>query len=154
MIPLIRPAFLRPYLGGGFKYCLFIPLLGEMIQLDEHIFQMGRFSHQLEEIFKTKKVGFRKVGVITHFLTLDPNFPGHPSKAGYFPGRNLWHLYWWAHSIFPRESDEDPFIPRCVEGFESFRCAIGSINSLYFHIIGDGHQPNSRGLYTHYKDSY
>ena len=32
-------------------------------------------------------------------------------------------------------------------------CAIGSINSLYFHIIGDGHQPNSRGLYTHYKDS-
>ena len=27
------------------------------------------------------------------------------------------------------------------------------LNSLYFHIIGDGHQPNSRGLYTHYKDS-
>ena len=22
------------------------------------------------------------------------------------------------------------------------------LNSLYFHIIGDGHQPNSRGLYT------
>ena len=33
------------------------------------------------------------------------------------------------------------------------RCAIGSINSHYFHIIGDCHQPNSRGLYTHYKDS-
>ena len=30
---------------------------------------------------------------------------------------------------------------------------VGSINSHYFHIIGDGHQPNSRGLYTHYKDS-
>ena len=30
---------------------------------------------------------------------------------------------------------------------------LGSINSLYFHIIGDGHQPNSRGLYNHYKDS-
>ena len=30
----------------------------------------------------------------------------------------------------------------------------GSINSHYFHIIGDGkNQPNSRGLYTHYKDS-
>ena len=28
-----------------------------------------------------------------------------------------------------------------------------SINSHYFHIIGDGHQPNSRRLYTHYKDS-
>ncbi len=23
------------------------------------------------------------------------------------------------------------------------------LNSHYFHIIGDGHQPNSRGLYTH-----
>ena len=28
------------------------------------------------------------------------------------------------------------------------------LNSHYFHIIGDGHQPNIRGLYTHYKDSY
>ena len=28
------------------------------------------------------------------------------------------------------------------------------LNSHCFHIIGDGHQPNSRGLYTHYKDSY
>ena len=27
------------------------------------------------------------------------------------------------------------------------------LNSHYFHIIGDGHQPNSIGLYTHYKDS-
>ena len=27
------------------------------------------------------------------------------------------------------------------------------LNSHYFHIIGDGHQPSSRGLYTHYKDS-
>ena len=34
-------------LGGGFKYCLFSPLLGEMIQFDEHIFQMGWFNHQL-----------------------------------------------------------------------------------------------------------
>ena len=23
----------------------------------------------------------------------------------------------------------------------------------YFHIMGDGHQPNNRGLYTHFKDS-
>ena len=28
------------------------------------------------------------------------------------------------------------------------------LNSHYFHIMGDGHQPNSRGLYTHYKDCY
>ena len=29
------------YLGGGFKYFLFSPLPGEIIQFDEHIFQMG-----------------------------------------------------------------------------------------------------------------
>ena len=29
--------------GGGFKYVLliFIPILGEMIQFDQHVFQMG-----------------------------------------------------------------------------------------------------------------
>ena len=30
------------YLGGGLKYLLF----GEIIQFDEHIFQMGWFNHQ------------------------------------------------------------------------------------------------------------
>ena len=34
-------------LGGGFKYGLFSSLFGEMIQFDEHIFQMGWFNHQL-----------------------------------------------------------------------------------------------------------
>ena len=28
-------------LGGGFKHFLFSPLPGEMIQFDDHIFQMG-----------------------------------------------------------------------------------------------------------------
>ena len=28
-------------LGGGFKHFLCLPLLGEMIQFDVHIFQMG-----------------------------------------------------------------------------------------------------------------
>ncbi len=28
-------------LGGGLKHCLFSPLLVEMIQFDEHIFQLG-----------------------------------------------------------------------------------------------------------------
>ena len=35
-------------LGGGFEYFLFLPLLGEIIQFDEHIFQMGWFNHQLD----------------------------------------------------------------------------------------------------------
>ena len=36
-------------LGWWFlKYCLmFIPKIGEMIQFDDHIFQMGWFNHQL-----------------------------------------------------------------------------------------------------------
>ena len=29
------------YLGGGFKYFSFSPLLGERIQFDDHIFRMG-----------------------------------------------------------------------------------------------------------------
>ena len=35
-------------LGGGFKHFLFSPLPGEMemVQFDEHIFQMGWFNHQ------------------------------------------------------------------------------------------------------------
>ena len=35
-------------LDGGFKYFLFSPLPGEMIQFDEHIFQRGWFNHQLD----------------------------------------------------------------------------------------------------------
>ena len=38
-------------LGGGFKYFLFLSLLGEIIQFDEHIFQMG-WNHQLEQHVK------------------------------------------------------------------------------------------------------
>ena len=35
------------FLGGGFKYIfIFTPIPGEMIQFDEHIFQMG-WNHQL-----------------------------------------------------------------------------------------------------------
>ena len=35
------------YLGGGLKHFLFSLLPGEMVQFDEHIFQMGWFNHQL-----------------------------------------------------------------------------------------------------------
>ena len=36
-----RGRVLHLLLGGGFKYFLFLPLPGEMIQFDEHIFQTG-----------------------------------------------------------------------------------------------------------------
>ena len=34
-----------------YQIFLFAPLPGEMIQFDEHIFQMGWFNHQLVEVF-------------------------------------------------------------------------------------------------------
>ena len=39
----------NPFLGGGFKHFFFFtPIyLGEIVQFDEHIFQMGWFNHQL-----------------------------------------------------------------------------------------------------------
>ena len=41
-----------------------------------------------------------------------------------------------------------------MDGGRDFKiCAIGSINSYYFPYKEDGYQPNSRGLYTYYKDS-
>ncbi len=36
---------------GGFKYVLFSPLFGEMIQFDEHMFQRG-WNHQLELLYQ------------------------------------------------------------------------------------------------------
>ena len=42
-------ARLNEQLGGGFEYFLFSPLPGEMIQFDEHIFQMGWFNHHLDK---------------------------------------------------------------------------------------------------------
>ena len=38
------------YLGGRFKYFVCSPQPGEMIQFDEHIFQMGWFNHQLDSV--------------------------------------------------------------------------------------------------------
>ena len=40
-------------LAGGFKpFFIFTPKLGEMIQFDEHIFQIGWFNHQLAPSLK------------------------------------------------------------------------------------------------------
>ena len=50
IIPFGQIIEIQENLGGGFKYFLFSPLPGEMIQFDEHIFQMG-WNHQLGIIF-------------------------------------------------------------------------------------------------------
>ena len=39
--PHVLMSSINSVLGGGFKSLLFSPVLGEMIQFDEHIFQMG-----------------------------------------------------------------------------------------------------------------
>ena len=41
-------------LGCGFKH---LSLFGEMIQFDEHIFQMGWFNHQLRSKFFMHPIG-------------------------------------------------------------------------------------------------
>ena len=42
-------------LVGGFRYFLCSSLLGEMIQFDDHIFQMGWFNHQRSHLtFKSR----------------------------------------------------------------------------------------------------
>ena len=44
--PMLAGFLKHQHQGGGFKYFLFSPLPAEMIQFDEHIFQMAWFNHQ------------------------------------------------------------------------------------------------------------
>ena len=57
-------------LGGGFKDFFFSPLLREMIQFDEHIFQMGWFNHQLAGFVSTSDQKF-SILESRFFLLLD-----------------------------------------------------------------------------------
>ncbi len=59
-------------------------------------------------------------------------------------------FFGFAHSPF---TGFDP--PTCGQGRVQAldRAQVRRLNSHYFHIIGGGHQPNSRGLYPNYKDS-
>ena len=52
---LLEQVWVGESLGGGFKYFfIFTPILGEMIQFDEHFFQMG-WNHQLDQVFPGKR---------------------------------------------------------------------------------------------------
>ncbi len=61
----------NPHLGGAFKHFLFSSLFGEMIQFDDHIFQMGWFNHQLVMLSNWKS-HFRRFG--RHFFGVSPWF--------------------------------------------------------------------------------
>ena len=69
-------------LGGAFKYSLFTPLPEEMIQFDEHIFQMG-WNHQLDLLFYQT----------WSFVTNQPSKKSHPV---------------WANPSFVAGSYKDP----------------------------------------------
>ena len=48
--PPIGQVATREITGWWFQiFFIFTPILGEMIQFDEHIFQMGWFNHQLDK---------------------------------------------------------------------------------------------------------
>ena len=55
---------LKIVLGGGFKDLLFLPLGGEMIQFDEHIFQLGSNHHQTVQHFR---FGMKNIGGLSVF---------------------------------------------------------------------------------------
>ena len=68
--------------------------------------------------------------------------------------RRRWHMArCWHASSLQKNLASRCFFER-VDVCEDIFYMCQGLNSHYFHIIGDGHQPNSRGLYTHYKDSY
>ena len=55
-----REVYQKNDLGGGFKNFLFSSLPGEIIQFDEHIFQMGWFNHQPEKNDRKQDVSLAK----------------------------------------------------------------------------------------------
>ena len=85
-----------------------------------------------------------------------PYLSGHPSikqekstgspSSSSFPG--------FSSSALPRPVEQLDLPVHFLSARIEKKQMCQGLNSHYFHIIGDGHQPNSRGLYTHYKDSY
>ena len=58
---------------------------------------------------------------------------------------------WYKHRCFPK-TDVFLHMFSIIRYCSCHMCQ--GLNSHYFHIIGDGHQPNNRVLYPNYKDSY
>ena len=127
------------YLGGGFKYFLFSPLPGEMIQFDEHItvFQMGWFNHHLGMYppFDYARFFWERISAgrsIQHFLQKQ-QLLDHPSilevdgwegfhgvvddrwcySWGWWwwwgGGRGSWWWWWWGFESILRAPDSTHF---------------------------------------------
>ena len=66
-------------LGGGFNlFFIFTPKIGEMIQFDEHIFQMGGSTTNLK--FSIKMVVFRTPQELKPWYLWAENLAGKPCK--------------------------------------------------------------------------
>ena len=77
------------FLGGGLEYFLFSPLPGDMIQFDEHIFEMGWFNHQPEILI---------ICIEMALLLEDPCFFVVPSSS--VPPARSWVVSF--QEVFPR----------------------------------------------------
>ena len=86
-----RPLIMNTGLGGGFKHFLFLPLPGEMIQFDEHIFQVG-WNHQPVNagslawgLYYDCQVLFVQCGLIFCQSHISDSF-----ASGFFPLKKTW----------------------------------------------------------------
>ena len=73
-------------LGGGFQYFLFSPVLGEMIQFDEHIFQTGWTTclHSIGPFYLQTK------GTVCCFANLCCNAGFHFRPRAFLDSRRRW----------------------------------------------------------------
>ncbi len=85
-----------------------------------------------------------------------------PEKKCLPPGRSSilhWSAWWRFCGADGLARWEDDYQDWRLKVFVSFVAwweashVCWGLNSHYIHVKGDGHQPNSRGLYTHYEDS-
>ena len=80
-------------LGGGLEY----PIPGEMIQFDEHIFQMGWFNHQLVYIVTSPtEEGRKKWLALQHFRNQNISSP----EAGSWENKSLLVRPWNSKRYF------------------------------------------------------
>ena len=106
---------IHEYLVVGLKYFLFSPLFGEMIQFDEHIFQMG-WNHQ-PDIYYTSLWSFifqtSRVSLLTQDAPIAESGPSnHPNSWSGVRGSFGWMLVWRGLDLFdqvtPRKTNMSP----------------------------------------------
>ena len=126
-------------LGSGFKDFLFLPLPGEMIQFDKHIFQMGWFNHQPAR-FADLSLHFRKQSP-HRWYQHDPNIDFQALTAWF---RDPWS--WYSVEI-PQEKNRPEHTAHThthtkmtqpalhIQGFCVCLCGIWVASLLFFRML-------------------